>query len=127
MEGSTPMSTTPTPDTLTPEQVADVEQLAAELVKRQDAIAADVERIAEIKTILRDRLPVGTHPAGPWKVLVKKGASRFDAKTFTAAHPFEARPDLYSAQLDTGKVKDRIAPRDLIAFYVTGAPTVVVS
>jgi hypothetical protein len=119
--------TTTDPDTLTPEQVADIEQLAAELVKRQDAIAADVERIAEIKTILRDRLPVGTHPVGPWKILVKKGASRFDAKAFTAVHPFEVRPDLYSAQLDTTKVKDHIAPRDLLAFYNEGTPTVVVS
>ncbi len=64
---------------------------------------------------------------GPFTVQVKAGARRFDPKTFTAAYPFEARPDLYSAQLDTGKVKDRIAPRELIAFYNEGAPTVVVS
>lgn len=120
------MSTTPTDD-LTPEQVADVEQLAAELVKRQDAIAADVERIAEIKAILRMRLPVGTHDVGPFKVQVKAGAKRFDPKRFVETYPFEVRPDLYSAQLDTTKVKDRIAPRDLVAYYNEGTPTVVVS
>lgn len=112
---------------LTPEQAVDLELLAGELVKRQDAIAADVERIAEIKTILRDRLPVGTHPVGPFTVQVKAGAKRFDPKAFTAAFPFEVRPDLYSAQLDTAKVKDAVAPRELAAFYSQGAPTVVVS
>ena len=117
---------TAAPD-LTPEQAVDLELLAGELVKRQDAIAADVERIAEIKTILRDRLPVGTHPVGPFTVQVKAGARRFDPKRFIESFPFEERPDLYSAQLDTGKVKDRVAPRELVEYYNAGAPTVVVS
>jgi hypothetical protein len=109
---------------LTPEQEAELEQLALEATKLAAEAEAIAERVATIKAIMRGRLPRGTHQLGAHVVLVKAGARRLNATRLTTAFPFTDRPDLYKAALDTAAVKDRIAPADLAAYYDEGTPTV---
>ncbi|QIK83010.1 hypothetical protein [Sanguibacter sp. HDW7] len=118
--------TTATPAPLTADDLIDIEQLAAELAKRQDAIAADVDRIAEIKAILATRLPIGSLAVGDYKVIVKAGARRLSTSRLTAAFPVESYPALYKAALDTAAVKEQFAPAALAEYQDQGKPTVEV-
>lgn len=117
----------PAPEQTGPD-LFEIEQLAAELSKRQAAIAADTERIDTIKAILRDRLPVGTHAAGAYTVQVKKPAQLTDWKAVAEAYPFAEHPGLYAASLDSAKAKQHLAPVVLAQFAkAPGVPTVAVS
>lgn len=111
---------------MTPEEQAELEQLAQEETK----LAADADAIAtrreEIKAILRDRLPVGTHTAGPYTIQVRNGAARLDTDTLMAAYPVVVHPEMYRPALVTAEVRKRIAPVDLEQYTVHGNPTVVV-
>lgn len=108
------------------DDLLELDQLAAELVKRQAAIEADKERCDEIRAVLRRRLPRGTTSTGSHQVLVKAGARRLNAGRLTAAYPVVARPELYRPVIDTAAVKQRIAPVDLVAFQDEGTPVVEV-
>lgn len=109
------------------DRIIRLEQLATELAKRQAAIEADKERVEEIKALLVDELPVGTHHAGAFKIQVKAGARRLNTARLAEAHPFTERPELYKAVLDTAAAKHHLAPAELEAFQDQGNPTVVVS
>ena len=111
---------------MTPEEQAELEQLALEETK----LAADADAIAtrreQIKAILRDRLPVGTHTAGPYTIQIRAGAARLDTDALMAAYPVVSNPGFYRPALVTAEVRKRIAPVDLEPFTVHGNPTVVV-
>lgn len=111
---------------LTPEDLLELDQLAAELVKRQAAIEADKERIDEIKATLRRRLPRGTHHVGSHDVLVKAGARRLNAARLTAAFPVVEHPEFYKPAIDTAAVKHQLSPAALAEFQDEGTPTVEV-
>lgn len=111
---------------LSADDLIDIEQLAAELAKRQEAIAADVDRIAEIKAILATRLPVGTLAVGDYEVIVKAGARRLSTSRLAAAFPVETHPSLYKPTLDTAAVKAQFAPVALAEYQDQGKPTVEV-
>jgi hypothetical protein len=116
-----------TPDVeLTPEELIELDQLAAELVKRQAAIEADKERIETIKATLRRRLPRGTHHVGAHDVLVKAPARRLNAARLAAAFPVTEHPELYKPAIDTTAVKHHLAPAALEQFQDAGTPTVEV-
>lgn len=111
---------------LTPEDLLELDQLAAELVKRQAAIEADRERIDEIKATLRRRLPRGTHEVGSHQVLVKAPARRLNATRLAAAYPVVEHPELYKPVLDTTAVKHHLSPAALAEYQDAGTPTVEV-
>lgn len=103
----------------------DLEQLAAEYTKRAEAVAADVERMSEIKAILADHLTTGSHDLAGVAVQVRAGARRLDSKKLAEAHPFDRHPEFYSVQLDTAKAKEWLSPKQLEVFQSVGRPTVV--
>ncbi|WP_263121150.1 hypothetical protein [Cellulomonas sp. RIT-PI-Y] len=111
---------------LTGEDLLQLDQLAAELAKREESIAADKERVEEIKATLRRRLGVGTHNTGAHSVQVRAGARRLNATRVAAAFPVVEHPELYKPTLDTAAVKAHIAPVALTEFQDEGTPTVVV-
>ena len=102
----------------------ELEQLAAEYTKRAEAVAADVERMDEIKQILRDHLTPGTHDLAGVKVQVRAGARRLNTAALAEAYPVSDHVELYSLALDTAKVKDHLAPAVLRNFQTQGANTV---
>ena len=102
----------------------ELEQLAAEYSKRAEAVAADVERMDQIKTILRDHLTPGTHDLAGVTVQVRQGARRLSTKALTDAYPVTEHVELYSLALDTAKVKDHLAPATLRGFQTQGANTI---
>jgi hypothetical protein len=111
---------------LTPEDMIELDQLAAELVKRQAAIEADRERIDTIKATLRRRLPQGTTTVGAHAVLVKAAARRLNATRLTAAFPVVEHPELYKPVIDTAAAKHHLSPAALAEFQDEGTPTVEV-
>lgn len=106
--------------------VPELEQLAAEYTKRAEAVAADVERMDEIKQILRDQLSPGTHDLAGVKVQVRQGARRLNSKALAEAFPVAEHVELYSLALDTAKVKDNLSPAVLRDFQTQAANTVVI-
>jgi hypothetical protein len=120
------MTDTTTDVELSPEDLLELDQLAAELVKRQAAIEADKERIETIKATLRRRLPQGTTNVGSHRVLVKAPARRLVPARLADAFPVTEHPELYKPAIDTTAVKHHLAPAALEQFQDAGTPTVEV-
>lgn len=123
---------TETPDVaLTDDELLELDQLALELTKRKETIAAETERAKEIEAILRRRLPAGvTTPLGATRVTVKRGARRLNPTRFVAAFPAETWPGLYRTEVkpDTAAIKEQVAPAvlDAASVYDEGTPAVEV-
>lgn len=123
---------TDTPDVaLSDDDLLELDQLALELQKRKETIAAETERTKQIEAILRRRLPVGeTTPLGATRVTVKRGARRLNTTRFAAAFPAETWPGLYRTEVkaDTSAIKEQVAPAvlDAASVYDEGTPVVEV-
>jgi hypothetical protein len=102
-----------------------IEQLAIEDVKLRDEEAAIKERRDEIKSILRTLVPVGTTPAGTYKVIVTDPA-KLDTKALAEAYPVTSHHHLYKPTLDTAAVRKHVAPVDLEKYTTHGTPVVTV-
>lgn len=125
------MTDQPTPDVeLTADDLLELDQLALELQKRKESIAAETERVKEIEAVLRRRLPRGTTSLGATTVLKKAGARRLNAARFAAAFPAETWPALYRTEVkpDTAALKEQVAPAvlDAAGVYDEGTPVVEV-
>ena len=113
-------------ENLTADQIIELEQLALEETKLAEQADTIKNRRDAIKTLLRDTLGQGTHDLGTTRVQVKTPTRRLNTKRLAAAYGFDQHPEMYSATLDTTKVKNLLAPKALDDFYDTGAATVVV-
>lgn len=127
------MPTNPTDDPvidLTDDDLLALDQLALELTKRKESIAAETERVKEIEAVFRARLPRGTTRLGATTVLKKAGARRLNAHRFTTAFPATTWPALYRTEVkpDTAAIKDQVAPAvlDAARVYDEGTPVVEV-
>lgn len=104
----------------------DVPALAAEEVR----LAEQAERIAarreQIRTLLREHLTVGSHPAGVYTVQVRAGARRVDTRKVADAYPFDDFPQLYAVAVDLERVRKNLAPVELERFTTQGAASVIV-
>jgi len=116
---------------LTDDELLELDQLALELTKRKETIAAETDRVKQIEAELRRRLPAGkTTTLGSTRATVKNGARRLNVARFEAAFPADTWPGLYRTETkpDTTAIKDQVAPAvlDAAAVYDTGTPVVEV-
>jgi hypothetical protein len=107
-----------------PTNSAEIESLASEYLR----LGAQLERLRDRQQAIADRLrsfSFGTHKAGSASVCVQRN-SRLSAENVQAAYPVARFPHLYKATLDLAALRTHVTANDLDAFYVDGAPRVVV-
>jgi hypothetical protein len=102
----------------------------ADLADEEVRLAEQAERIQQrrehIKNLLREHLPVGNHPAGPYTVHIRPGARRIDPRKVTAVYPPGEYPDLYETALSTTRVRRFLSPDALEAYTSQAAASVVI-
>jgi hypothetical protein len=102
----------------------EIEGLASEYLR----LGAQLEQLRDRQQAISDRLRAlsfGTHRAGTALVCVQRNR-RLSAENVQAAYPVARFPHLYKATLDLTALRKHVAVNDLDAFYVDGAPRVVV-
>ncbi|WP_018135418.1 hypothetical protein [Acaricomes phytoseiuli] len=103
----------------------DVTALAAEYVAAEEMAEHWILKAKAIKEKLLT-LDLGTYEAGPYKVMVKAGARRFNAKAAEAAYPIDKNPAFYKPAFDRASFEKLIAPAVVEQYRTTGQPSVVI-
>lgn len=115
-----------TTSTLTPEQTAELEQLAMHRAK----IAEEVKNLEDLRKEYDEKIAdlagEGTTKAGNYKVTVTV-PRRLDPKKIEEAFPVAAHPEFYKRAVDTTAVKDHVAKVDLAQYQTAGSPSVRIS
>jgi hypothetical protein len=107
-----------------PTTAAQIENLASEYLR----LGAQLEQLRDRQQAITDRLRAlsfGTHKAGSASVCVQRNR-RLSAENVQVAYPVARFPHLYKATLDLTALRKHVAANDLDAFYIDGAPRVVV-
>lgn len=100
------MTTTENPAPMTPSEiektVEHIIHLDAEIEHLQDQKAALQEQLTQ-------RLPVGSYPAGAYRLTITSPPRRLNNRAIQDAYPVAQNPHLYKPTLDTKKVREHIS------------------
>lgn len=102
-----------------------IESTAARWAEIQDQIKALKEEEDQIKTSLAALAP-GTYEAGAHRIQVQAPRRTLNKKWLTAAYPLETHPEYYTPQIDTAKVKRKLASDDLEPYMEAATTPVIV-
>lgn len=102
--------------------------LINQIVEKRALVEQLEDQINELEAQFLETHDPGTYKVGSYKVTVKNPPQRLNARKVQAAFPVSERPDLYTPKLDTRKVRNSFAPKDLEeqGFYTYGKRQVLI-